>query len=123
MLTTDEKKFLEYWEKNRLGDKNSFKQFRYALLIGVGLAALILLNFASGWYARATMVANSQSTPIVIIIAIVAIVIFWSVFSSRHKREMNEQRYQELLFKQKKEINKGAVQHDGTQNGQIDTNL
>ena len=118
MLTTDEKKFLDYWEKNRIKETNVFTQLRHGLPIGLGLAILILLNYTTGWYERATMVANSQSTPLVLVLGLVIIVVFWSVFSRRHKWDMNEQRYKELLIKQQKEQAASAVQQDENKSGQ-----
>jgi hypothetical protein len=62
------------------------------------------------------MVANSQFSPMVLIIAIVIIAIFCSVFYKRHRWEMNEQRYIELTSK--KNSNE-AMQHDDAVNSQI----
>lgn len=99
MLTEQEEKFLIYWEKNKERDKNIFRQLSLGLPIGLLIGVGILLNFVSGWYTRATMVANSQSTPLVLIFAIIIITVFCSIFYKRHQWEMNDQRYQELKIK------------------------
>jgi hypothetical protein len=99
MLTEQEEKFLVYWEKNKERDKSIFRQLSLGLPIGLLIGLGILLNFVSGWYTRATMVANSQSTPLVLILAIIIIAIFCSIFYKRHQWEMNDQRYQELKIK------------------------
>ncbi len=101
MLTEQEEKFLIYWEKNKERDKSIFRQLSLGLPIGLLIGLGILLNFASGWYTRATMVANSQSTPLVLILAVIIITVFCSIFYKRHQWEMNDQRYQELKIKKK----------------------
>ncbi|HRQ52100.1 MAG TPA: hypothetical protein PLR74_16240, partial [Agriterribacter sp.] len=80
----------------------------YQLLIGLPLGLLlalpILVNYLSGWNKRATMVGNAQSHPLVLIIAVLAIAVFFSIFNRRHKWEMNEQRYLELKQKEKADV-------------------
>lgn len=99
MLTEQEEKFLVYWEKNKVRERSFFKQISLGLPIGLLIGIGILLNLVSGWYTRANMVANSQSTPLVLIFAIVIIAFFCSIFYKRHQWEMNDQRYQELMIK------------------------
>ena len=103
MLTAEEEKFLTWWKENRENEKKPLKQLSLGLPIGILIGIGILLNFISGWYTRATMVANSQSTPLVLIIAIVLIAVFCSVFYKKHQWEMNDQRYQELVYKKEKQ--------------------
>jgi F0F1-type ATP synthase assembly protein I len=100
MLTSDEKNFIEYWESNRLRKKKVMKQLSVGLPLGVALVAGIFINFFSGWYKRAQMMINTDpSLIIIIIIAALLIVIFITIFSVRHKWEMNEQHYKELISK------------------------
>ena len=99
MLTEQEEKFLVYWENNKEKERSFFKQISFGLPLGLLIGLGILLNFMSGWYTRATMVANSQSTPLVLIIAIIIIAFFCSIFYTRHRWEMNDQKYQELKIK------------------------
>ena len=99
MLTPDEEKFLQYWEENRIKEKSFFRQISLGLPIGILIGVGLILNFATGWYSRATMVANGQSTPMVLLLAIVIISIFCSIFYKRHRWEMNEQRFMELQNK------------------------
>ena len=105
MLSAEEEKFLVYWEKNRDKKKSLKSQVSFGLPLGLMIGAGIILNYASGWYTRANMVANSQSTPLVLIIAIILIAIFCSVFYKRYQWDMNEQRYLELMYKKKIENN------------------
>jgi amino acid transporter len=103
MLTEDEQRFVAYWSANRLRQKSFFKQLAIGLPIGVLFAFLIFLNFISGWDKRASMMFNAYSSArsliIVLIIAILSIVVFISVFSVKIKWERNEQLYKELLAK------------------------
>jgi hypothetical protein len=69
-------------------------------LIGVA----VLINFLSGWYKRADMELHSDSSVIVVVlIAVVGIVVFMTIFSAHHKWDQNELHYQELIQKKEKE--------------------
>lgn len=105
MLTEPEKQFLRYWEANRLREKKLNKQLLLGLPIGLLFAIPVLLMLFSGkfWYERANMEANSQSSPIVLMIAIICIAVFVAVFYKRHQWEMKEQQYLELKAREKEE--------------------
>jgi hypothetical protein len=103
MLTQEEEKFLLYWAENRDKAKSIKSQLSMGLPLGLLIGLGIILNYVSGWYTRANMVANGQSTPLVLIFAIIFIVIFCTIFYKRHQWEMNEQRYMELEYKKKLE--------------------
>jgi hypothetical protein len=102
MLTQDEERFVEYWKKHRLEEKKTMRQLLIGLPMGLTFAVAIVAVFASGWYERAQMSAYGNSSPIVFLGAIAAIVAFIAIFSKKHKWDMNEQRYLELLDKQNK---------------------
>ena len=102
-MTKQEEKFMVYWEKNKDKERSLFKHLSLGLPIGLLIGIGILLNFISGWYTRATMVANSQSTPLVLIFAVIIIAVFCSIFYKRHQWEMNDQRYQELKIKKERQ--------------------
>ena len=100
MLTEDEKKFVAYWEVNRLRRKKTFKQLAVGMPLGAVIAIAIFINFFSGWYKRADFVIRSgYSLILVLVIAAILIVVFTAVFSARHQWEVNEQRYREFLAK------------------------
>jgi sterol desaturase/sphingolipid hydroxylase (fatty acid hydroxylase superfamily) len=102
-LTKQEQDFLEYWETNRSNKKKFLRQFSIGLPLGVLMVLAIFINLFSGWNKRAEMVARGNSSFLyTVVIAVVAIAVFITVFSSRHKWEQNEQKYQELRQKQKK---------------------
>lgn len=119
MLTPEEENFLKYWADNKNKPQTGFRYYRQGLSIGFVLGIGILINFATGWYSRANMVANSQSTPFVLIFAIVIIALFCSYFYRQYRRETNEQRYQELLYKKEKENDAAKMQQDGTKSSHI----
>lgn len=102
-MTEKEAAFLKYWEENRIKEKSILKQFFPGLPIGLAMGAAILLVLESGWYIRADMVAFSQSSPIVLFIAIAGIVAFTGFFYKKFRWEMNEQAYKELKIKLEKE--------------------
>jgi uncharacterized membrane protein YukC len=107
MLTEEEKHFIEYWEINRLKRRRFFKQLSIGLPAGVLLVIAIFVSFFSGWHKQADIELRSQarSQPdystviLVLVVAALGIVVFTAVFSARHKWDMNEQRYRELLIK------------------------
>ena len=100
MLTDEEIRFIEYWEKNRSRKKRSFRKLALGLPFGVILVVLIFVNFLAGWFKRADMVIRSEPSLVFVLIgAALLIVIFIAVFSTYHKWDINEQRYRELLSK------------------------
>jgi len=103
MLTEDEEKFIASWEVDRLRKRKLLRQLSIGLPLSVVLVVAIFVNFFSGWYKKADMAIRSSSSLIlVLVIAAVLIVVFTTVFSVRHKWDLNEQRYRELLAKKDK---------------------
>lgn len=103
MLTEDEKRFLEYWEANRLRKKKVWRNLSVGLPLGVAMVIGVIINIFSGWFLRADMVIRANSPfVLIIVIASLGIVIFTTVFSANHRWEMNEQHYRELLAKKEK---------------------
>lgn len=102
MLTEDEKGFVTWWEHNRLRKKKFMSQLSWGLPLGVLLAGATGINYFSGWYTRANMeLMVSSSGVLVVLIGLLLIVVFVIIFSARHKWEMNEQHYKELISKNK----------------------
>ncbi len=106
MLTDDEKRFMEYWEKNR----ERHARLSYQLLSGLPLGAVfslpIVINFILGrfWYKRADAVGISQFNPMVLVVAILAISVFIAVFNKKFKWDQNEQKFLELKSRQRREM-------------------
>ena len=105
MLTESEKQFLRWWEANRLREKKLNKQLLIGLPIGLLFAVPVLIALFSGklWYKRADMQANTSSSPVVLIIAVICIAVFVAVFYKRHQWEMREQQYLELKAREQEE--------------------
>lgn len=101
-LTKEEQDFVAYWEANRLNKKRFLRQFSIGLPFSAVMVLAIFINIFSGWNRRAEMVIRGDTSGLyVIIIAVVGIAVFMIIFSSRHKWDQNEQRYLELLQKEK----------------------
>jgi formate hydrogenlyase subunit 3/multisubunit Na+/H+ antiporter MnhD subunit len=100
-LTKQETDFIAYWQANRGQKKKFLRQFSLGLPLGVAMVLAIFINIFSGWNKRVEMIVRGDASSMyMVIIAVVAIVIFMTIFSSRYKWEQNEQRYQELKQKQ-----------------------
>jgi membrane protein YdbS with pleckstrin-like domain len=102
MLNEREQQFIEYWEKNRDRRKKVTKQLSIGLPFAVVLVAMIFINVLSGWYKRAAMSLNTHVSLIpVMLVAGLSIVVFFVIFSARHRWEQDEQHYRELLARKK----------------------
>jgi hypothetical protein len=102
MLTKDEILFLEYWEKRREKEKQFFRQLVTGLPMGLVFALPVLLVVIfHGWYKNMIYISDSQI--IVIIIGVLCVAIFFSIFRGKFKWEHNEQLYKELKFKEKQD--------------------
>lgn len=105
MLSKEEEDFVKYWRENRLKKRKIFRQTLISLPAGIIIVVAIFINFFSGWYKRATMVANANSSVfVVLLIAGILIVAFVAIFSSYHKWDVNETRYKELISQQNSDI-------------------
>jgi uncharacterized membrane protein len=102
MLTEDEKSFIAYWEKNREKDKKIFTKFLYGSPWGLVFALPILVAVIfHDWYKN--MIYISPTLITLIIIGVLAIAVFYTLFSMQFKWDRNEQIYKELKYKQSKE--------------------
>ena len=102
MLNERERQFVQYWEANRLREKQWQQQLMAGIPMGLLFALPVLAIIFTGklWYKRADMMIRSQTSLIlVLVIAALLIVIFVAVFSAKHQWDLNEQRYKEFLAK------------------------
>lgn len=98
MLTKHEEDFIKYWSSQRQRKKQFLRKLSIGLPLAVMIVAALIINFLSGWYEEADKdIKSNSSVIIVVLIAAIAIVIFITIFSARHKWDQNEQHYQELL--------------------------
>lgn len=96
--TEEEKKFIAYWEKNRLKQKRLTNQLMYGLPIGIIFSVPIIVNFLLGkfWYKRADAVGISQFSPSVLLIAVLLISVFVALLNRRIRWEKMEHQYLSL---------------------------
>ncbi len=99
MLTSEDKGFIEYWEHNRLRKKKIWRQLSVGLPLGTALAGAILINIYSGWNPAGTFLKHNGERLFVVLIGVLLVVVFIVIFSARHRWDMNEQHYKELLSK------------------------
>lgn len=98
MLTSQEQKFVAYWSVQRT--KKRRPGYTIGFRMGVLIVGAIFISLVTGWHKPAMMALRSDSSTIlVIMIALLLIVIFISVFAGRYQWEQREQRYQELVAK------------------------
>ncbi|HVZ58044.1 MAG TPA: hypothetical protein VG870_15410 [Chitinophagaceae bacterium] len=103
MLTEKEEEFLTYWEANRHRQKRFIRHLQVGLPMGVAIGIATFVNVFSGWDKRASMVVNADpSLILVLLIGVIGIVIFISIFTVRHRWDINEQYYRELQAKKEK---------------------
>ena len=100
MLSQEEREFVDYWEAHREAEGRWTRQLLRGLPMGLcfGLPILVCFLFRS-WYKWLPVVSNEEL--LVILIAILGIVLFYSVFRAQHRWEMQEQAYQELKAREK----------------------
>ena len=103
MLTEEEKKFVAYWAANRLRKKKVWRYTSVGLPTASLLVLAIVFNAFSGWYKRADMnLRTDPSNVVVLLVAVVLIVVFITIFAARHRWDMNEQHYRELISRKEK---------------------
>jgi uncharacterized membrane protein (DUF106 family) len=104
MLTKKEIAFIEYWEKAKNRQKKLIYQLAVGLPVGLLFGIFIIMNFYSGWYKRAEMIANSRFNPMILYVAVIIIAVFFAIFSKKFQYEQLDQKYRELLAKKAKQL-------------------
>ena len=106
MLSEKELLFIKYWETNRIPHSSfTSKLLRglpMAMMFGLPILLFVLTVFLyfPTWYTKIS--DTSQGSFVIIVIAVLITIIFFSYFRMHFKWEMNEQLYKELISKQKK---------------------
>jgi formate/nitrite transporter FocA (FNT family) len=103
MLTNQEKDFIDFWAKNRVAQKTSKRPFLIGLSAGLIFGLVVWLIVFSGWYTRASMVANSKLSGFVFFVGILLISFFMAYLYRSFSWENREQQYKELVAKQKRD--------------------
>jgi len=104
MLDERERLFVEYWSVHREKERGIGYQLLTGLPVGLLFALPIIVILFTGryWYKRADMVANSELSIGVLVVAVLIIAIFVAMIYKRHQWEMKEQQYLELRAKDQK---------------------
>jgi multisubunit Na+/H+ antiporter MnhB subunit len=103
-MTAEEQRFLDYWENERTKKKRFLRKLSIGLPLGVLIAVAVLVNILSGWYQKADKALRANSSlMIVILVAVIGIVVFITIFSAHHRWDRNESLYKELLERKNSE--------------------
>jgi membrane protein YdbS with pleckstrin-like domain len=105
MLTDDDIGFIEYWNQNRKRKKKVWKQLALGLPLATVLVITIFANIVFRWHKEADKAFKREqaSLIIVLVVACLLIVIFIVIFSVRHRWDINEQHFKELMAKKNKQ--------------------
>ncbi|MFA9205711.1 MAG: hypothetical protein ACEQR6_03445 [Burkholderiaceae bacterium] len=96
MISQEEEKFYQQWEKQRVLPHYKRKPFLRGLSFGLSAGLLVLVISETGWYERASMVANMRGNEIWILISILVFSFGFAWIYQQFTFEMNEQRFKEL---------------------------
>lgn len=115
-MNQEDRKFMEYWEACGESEKNSPKPLLMGFSSGLVFGVATLVSLFSGWDKRAGMVANSRLNMGLLMLIILAVAVFIAYFYRIYRWERNEEHYQSLLAKKKRE-NKDTMQPPAAENG------
>ncbi len=107
MITEKESRFLQYWEQNRENEKTFVSKLTRGLPMAIIFALPIILSvivvklFFPDWNSKMSEI--SPGLVVTAFVATVLVVLFYSFFRMQYKWEMNEQLYQEIKAKEKKQ--------------------
>lgn len=109
MLSPEEKDFLAYWSAHRERKRKVMRQLYAGLPLAAILVGATVVTAFSGWYKRAGMVMRREQSSLVLVllVAVLLITVFIVIFSARHRWDLQEQRYRELMARKEKEIPAG----------------
>ncbi len=106
MLTSEEDKFLTFWEQNR----EEYSSFSSKLKRGLPMASFfglpiiffvaIVYFFIPDWYIKISK--TSPQAFLVVFIAVFMLILFYAFTKMHFKWEMDEQFYKELKYKKQK---------------------
>jgi len=96
MISPEEEKFYQHWEKERTMPHFKRKPFLRGLSFGLSVGLIVLVISETGWYERASMVANMRGNEIWIVISILIFSFGFAWIYQQFTSEMNEQRFKEL---------------------------
>ena len=100
-LSREETEFIQWWEDNRLKEKRWVRQLTIGLPVGFVFGLPILLSVLfRGWYKRMPYISGGQLT--LILMACLAIAVFYAVVRMHVRWDEREQQYKSLLLKKER---------------------
>jgi heme/copper-type cytochrome/quinol oxidase subunit 2 len=115
-MREEEENFMHFWAARGADEKTSPRPLLIGFSFGLVFGIATLVSLYSGWDKRAFMVANSRLSMGFLLIIILAVSIFVAYFYRYFRWERNEEYYQSLLAKKKRE-NKDTLQPPAAENG------
>lgn len=115
-MNREDQQFMEYWEACGESEKKSPKPLLIGFSSGLVFGVATLVSLFSGWDKRAGMVANSRLNMGLLLLIILVVAVFIAYFYRIYRWERNEEHYQSLLAKKKREI-KDPVQPAAAKDG------
>lgn len=106
MLSTEEQKFIKYWEENR--EQHSgfasklLRGLPMAMVFGLPILLLIVVVYilSPEWYTKVSSALAGSA--VVVVIAVLIAILFYAFIRMHFKWEMNDQFYKELKQKEKR---------------------
>ncbi|MFN7538939.1 MAG: hypothetical protein ACK5RQ_02720 [Bacteroidota bacterium] len=120
-MKQEDQEFMDYWEACGETEKNSPKPLLIGFSSGLVFGVATLVSLFSGWDKRAGMVANSRLNMGILLLIILAVSVFIAYFYRIYRWERNEEHYQSLLAKKKRE-NKDSIMQPGAVNDGLTKN-
>ena len=112
MLSEKQNNFILYWESVRERESNFIRKLYgglpMALIFGLPiiLFVVVVYLFFPDWYMKIS--GTSGGTFMVVVIAVIISILFFSFFRMHFKWEQNEQLYLELKHRQHSEMQQGT---------------
>jgi hypothetical protein len=107
MLTQEEKDFLQYWELHRDREARWMHQLLKGLPLGICFGVPVLLAFIfRDWYKWLPFI--SPEDLLFVGIAVLGIVLFYSLFRQKYLWDRKEQQYLELRARQARDARREA---------------
>jgi hypothetical protein len=106
-MNAEEEKFIQYWSASSEKERSSSKPLLIGFSFGLVFGVATLLSLFSGWDKRAGMVANSRLSMGILLLIILAVAVFVAYFYRHFRWERNEEHYQSLIARKKRENKEG----------------
>lgn len=82
--------------------KKIWRQLSVGLPLGAALAGAMLVSIYSEWNVASSALRINSTLMYLVLAGVLLVVVFIVIFSARHRWDMNEQHYKELLVKKER---------------------